>query len=502
MSRKFIRLQKTDERGNSSSVRKFKRLQSMFNYVSLGDSIAAGHTINSDWEIDYGIGSQYGSNGNTATTLVPDCYTDRLDKYLKTIYGAANVHTKSFAVSGSKVKMNSQYMSLYDILDHTEVHDALKSADLITISIGANDILGLAGDFLMEYIRTGDLTAFSNAVKANISTLRGNNPDGISYIDLFEKLNEINPYAKYVFTTVHNPYKYLYASEGTSENGYEDSFFYPILQWIPNLGSLGTNLKGWILSSDIFELFFDRVNNLGGEVENYVTWLNTALKECLIEYNHSNFLLADIKALFDTVPDRDTPQTTNLHYNDLVNVEFTRNFNINQADWGQLYSNNIITDWNGNVVSDTVCNSASQFWEVLLDAYGYTITNLFNGDIAGLTSTLLAEVVSEVISKDADPHPEVDGHYLMYRAFMNVLGWEKLHTVAFEPGDAGIGEMPDLKVLDKSIEKDIYSKLPPSLFTSANGYHQSGWIDDNGQTYPLDYIQVNNDLKLTAQWSN
>ena len=32
-------------------------------YVSLGDSIAAGHTINSDWERDYGEGSQYGKNG-------------------------------------------------------------------------------------------------------------------------------------------------------------------------------------------------------------------------------------------------------------------------------------------------------------------------------------------------------------------------------------------------------------------------------------------------------
>ena len=40
------------------------RIAPSFNYVSLGDSIAAGHSINSKWESDYGTGSQFGENGN------------------------------------------------------------------------------------------------------------------------------------------------------------------------------------------------------------------------------------------------------------------------------------------------------------------------------------------------------------------------------------------------------------------------------------------------------
>lgn len=40
-------------------------------YVSLGDSIAAGHAIDAEWADDYGEGSQYGKNGNAQTAIVP-----------------------------------------------------------------------------------------------------------------------------------------------------------------------------------------------------------------------------------------------------------------------------------------------------------------------------------------------------------------------------------------------------------------------------------------------
>jgi hypothetical protein len=42
-----------------------------FRYVSLGDSIAAGHSLDG-WSYD----TQYGKNGNTETVIVPGCYTD------------------------------------------------------------------------------------------------------------------------------------------------------------------------------------------------------------------------------------------------------------------------------------------------------------------------------------------------------------------------------------------------------------------------------------------
>ena len=59
------------------------KLSDKISYVSLGDSIAAGHTINSEWASDYGEGSQYGKNGNTSTVIVPNSYTDLIQKELK-----------------------------------------------------------------------------------------------------------------------------------------------------------------------------------------------------------------------------------------------------------------------------------------------------------------------------------------------------------------------------------------------------------------------------------
>ena len=51
-----------------------------YSYVSLGDSIAAGHRINENWETDYGRDKQYGKPGQTQTALVTNCYTDLIKR--------------------------------------------------------------------------------------------------------------------------------------------------------------------------------------------------------------------------------------------------------------------------------------------------------------------------------------------------------------------------------------------------------------------------------------
>ena len=102
-------------------------------YSSFGDSIAAGHTINADWNKDYGTDSQYGANGNTSTALVPNCYTDLITHKLKEIYN--NVSTTSFARSGDKVS------DLIEKLNHIGVQNVVSESNLVTVCIGANDVL-------------------------------------------------------------------------------------------------------------------------------------------------------------------------------------------------------------------------------------------------------------------------------------------------------------------------------------------------------------------------
>ena len=153
-------------------------------YVSFGDSIAAGHAINSDWETNYGTGSQYGANGNTETVIVPNCYTDLIRNSLTEIYGKKLISTKSFAKSGDKVS------HLVAKLDNTEVRNAIAEADVVTIYIGANDVLQPALDQVGNYINYGapTLGELDAQINANIATLR-TNENANSFYALFNNGN-------------------------------------------------------------------------------------------------------------------------------------------------------------------------------------------------------------------------------------------------------------------------------------------------------------------------
>ena len=190
-------------------------------YVSLGDSIAAGHAINDEWVKNYGEESQYGKNGNAETALVPSCYTDLISKDLRAVHGG-NVNVTSFAKSGDRVD------DLMAKLDHDVVRNAIAKADYVTVCIGANDVLEPALSHLEQYINAGDsaLAEIASIVEGNLANL-ANDSYAYSYRSLFDKLNAINPSAIIVFTTIYNPYKYLWLEEG--ENG----FFAPVLNSIP-----------------------------------------------------------------------------------------------------------------------------------------------------------------------------------------------------------------------------------------------------------------------------
>ena len=193
---------------------------SIYGYVSMGDSIAAGHAINDDWEKNYGKRSQYGENGNTETVIVPNTYTDRIRTKLNGIYSTKNVFAKSFAHSGDSVGDDNPNENIFLKLEQQPVIDAIAEADLVTLSIGANNILGeVTDEVLTSYINEGrpTLASLGEKIDANLSLLRNT-----LYKSLFDKLKSINPHAKYVFTTIYNPYKYLWLDEG--KNGFFGDF--------------------------------------------------------------------------------------------------------------------------------------------------------------------------------------------------------------------------------------------------------------------------------------
>lgn len=454
------------------TLRKLATSQDIFNYVSLGDSIAAGHAINDDWEHAYGTDSQYGVNGNTSTVIVPNTYTDLLSKSIITKYGTDGTNT-SFARSGDAVS------HLITKLDNPEVISAIREADLITICIGANDLLQPALDFLEEgmeeYINTGDLSGLASTMEGNLARLNDDS-NATSYMALMNKLKSINSKAKFVFTTIYNPYKYLWIEEG--ENG----FFKPLLSWIPQMTVLGVEIdqliKDEFFKNDVIKKLFARVNGIGEWVEPFINRLNDILKD---KVNASNLYLADTKAIFDTMPDR--PISADKHYNDLVNVEYTRGYNTATMDWGKLYEGTTAVGW----------------WFNLINKYQLDVTSMIN-DVAD-------QVINKVIIPDIDPHPEWYGHVILKQVFETAITWDTIsrYTITFKPNVYGDGVMTQEVV--GLLGTTSYVNLKPNIFTpNTEGYYFTGWNtspDGSGARYDEEsVIGVNGDVTLYAQWSN
>jgi uncharacterized repeat protein (TIGR02543 family) len=449
-----------------------------FRYVSLGDSIAAGHAIDFNWQYEYGEGSQFGENGNRQTRIVSGCYTDLIHQDLVAEYGA--VSTKSFARSGDQVS------HLIEKLDQQVVRGAIANADLVTVCIGANDVLTPALNQIPDYLTTGSLGTLEIQVQTNVNKL-ANDSDTASYRALFNKLYNINPNAQYVFTTIYSPYKYLWLDEG------QGGFFKPALDAIPQMTILGFEvdeyIKSGLLNTPAVKNLFTRVNGIHDFSNRFVDKLNNVLKQKIIT-QQGKFAFAETKDVFDTVPDR--PISAEKHYNNLVNVEFTRGYTTYTMDWDALYY-----DENGHKVNPT------NYWLDL--AWQYTSTS--GVDINGLAEDLAEQTLNKVIMPNIDPHPEAYGHHALRCSFEDAMGWKllKRRTITYNANyGTNKSEKQTVIVLDNLVP---FTNIKTSTFTHpTDGYRFTGWntsTDGSGTTYLNNQlIEVPSNLTLYAQWSN
>ena len=353
-------------------------LTNKFVYVSLGDSIGAGHSLrfyNSGTDTQFGIPDEYVPTITKPYTDIEEgCYTDLIAKEL--ISARDDVFVRSFARSGDRVE------NLLEKLNNENVVYFLENADVVTVCIGANNILIPAMEHFGDYILNGKQmldrleSDIDNTIIPELET---------SYETLINTLNSINPNAKYVFTTIYNPYKFLHLDEG------EEGFFKGLIELAPTIKlfskEAGEYIENDLMDSPEVAILFDRVNAMGDWTETQINKINSVLSEKI--GNHSNFYLADAKARFDEC-------TSGEEYKHLVNVEVYSGLDFKDMNWGQLYGGEAPAYyWIGLLLQ---CPTSERLIEKLID-----------------------DVINKVILPDTDPHPKKSGHRLIKEAMWNII---------------------------------------------------------------------------------
>ena len=163
-----------------------KGTEEPLNYLALGDSLAAG--MNENYEIGYGyadyIAIQYADEVNPIQFnkgfSFPGYTTVNVLNDIK-----ANVTKNIYDLSGASQTT-------------TTIQHAIEQADLITLSVGANDVLKY-----VDRSESGRFTFDLPAVLQTIQTVSAN------YEEIFAEIKKINPEADVVVMGLYNPFPYL-----------------------------------------------------------------------------------------------------------------------------------------------------------------------------------------------------------------------------------------------------------------------------------------------------
>lgn len=509
--------------------RKFRQLipasYDTFEYVSLGDSICAGHAIDRGWYDNYGVAVQYnksdlyGNNrGNCLTTLLPNTYTALLQKELQRAMPSKKVNATSFGHSGATVddlvimlregtkvaqaagKINTTKTYYYGDNPMTE---ALRKADLVTISIGANAFLSPGMSYvensIAEYLYSGTSAKgfgeLENVFNGAISTLgNGGASSGhisvlgktytytYSYLDLIETLYLVNPNATYRFTSVHNPFRCFYL-----DNNFIRGFFNWFWDW------LGDLFSQTIENSIEWKTVQSNAAYLSPWVGMHIDQMNEKLDSAAKAFTWGKFEMTPVKELFDAVPDR--PGSGDIKYNDLINVQITKGFTGPDLNWGALW-------YNDELGTDGVWSYAEKF-----------VTPYLN-DLSTMLSTVIGHMTKYELNYIMDPHPRNAGHEIIYRIFSDSLsstyGTTKLNKITYNP-NGGSGTAFTQKYVGSLSNADNAGKKVATItrgngFGSQSGYRFVGWSTSSGEkspTVPNASEQIfSGDVSLHSQWSN
>lgn len=155
------------------------------NYLSLGDSIAEGTGLE-------------GFEHKQETAFVEGSYAYLFKNYLATRY--SNINAISYAKSG-----DDSADLLLKLQNNVALRQSVENADIISICIGANDILGPATNNIGDLIING--TDISPKLQEGLNNFTQNFPQIVNL------LHELNPNAVKIFTNVYNPFRELMSAQ-------------------------------------------------------------------------------------------------------------------------------------------------------------------------------------------------------------------------------------------------------------------------------------------------
>ncbi len=249
----------------------------VFSYLSLGDSICAGTYITDSGNLTY--------ENNYTNLLSSHLSTNAYDTILSSNYGNDGDNTSNFLSKITGLDASGHALEGEALALSLEIQEKIKGADLVTISMGANDILGPANANLMSFLLYGtDITPF---LDTGISTFSTNFPKIVA------RLEVLNPNAKFVFTNIYNPYLELMTA---SENITITTPISPLPIAKEKIQLLGTISEAYINSSSS-SVFPSTPVLVGGSNKNIEKGVNQLLDECLT--GKTNFSYVDTKSCFD-----------------------------------------------------------------------------------------------------------------------------------------------------------------------------------------------------------
>ena len=404
---------------------------SAINYVSLGDSIAVGYLLNGHNKSEE---PKHNSSNNTysAGKFIDGSYSNWFKSMLASNFGASTVNAVTYAKSGDKVS------DLLDKLDATNVRAAVAGADVVTICIGANDILGPATENIWEFIKAEPSITIQQMdlfLDNGLNELQGS--DG-TFVQLLNKLHSINTTAKFIFTSVYNPYKYL----GVAMNDPIEEAVIPYILNVDNVDKIRTET----------EIYLSGGTNSSG---NIVKGLNQILTERIYTWNeagHTNYTIVDTKTEFD--------KCSQSQYSNLVNCWLTPEYSLRE----KCEQSNIDINWN-QVATDLA--------------------------LGGSFPSQYIDAISELIASSVDPHPSLGGHNILAAQFANAIGSTKFNT-------AGGGNVKDQIILkNQPISRPANPRKDGSIF---GGWYKDSACQ-NLWNFATDVI-TNDQSTLYAKWTN